>query len=141
VCRDPRLNAITTDLAAGMSQNGVAKKYGFTTPVVWKHVHQHMGAALLQHNLSAPVLEQIRNLNYRTLRILAEAEHGKWKDPAIALDAIRECRRNLELIAKLTGELKQPAANEPVQVQVVYVDAVPRGSEPPPAIDASAESV
>jgi transposase len=46
VCRDPRLHAISADLASGMSQNAVAKKYGFTQPVVWKHTNQHMGAAL-----------------------------------------------------------------------------------------------
>jgi hypothetical protein len=104
-----------------MSLNAVARKYGFTPPVVWKHARQHMGAALLEHNLSAPVLDQIRRLNLRTLSILTEAEHGK-RDPAIALQAIRESRHNLELIAKLTGELKNPEANEPTRVEIVYVD-------------------
>jgi hypothetical protein len=67
--------------------------------------------------MTQPVLQQIRRLNQRSLRILTEAEHGKWKDPAIALQAIRECRHNLELIGKLTGELKSPEANahEPVK--------------------------
>ena len=70
------------------------------------------------------MLDQIRLLNQRTLRILAEAEHGKWKNPSVALDAVRECRRNLELIGKLTGELKSPEANahEPVKVIIEYVD-------------------
>jgi hypothetical protein len=124
-----------------MSYNATAKKYGFTTPVVWKHAREHMGAALLEHNLSQPVLDSIRNLNQRTLHILADAEHGKWKNPEVALKAIAQARSNLELIAKLTGELKQPQANEPTKVEIVYVNAVPRGSEPPPAIDASAEAV
>jgi hypothetical protein len=122
VCRHPRLNQITTDLAAGMSQNAVAKKYGFTQPVVWHHAREHMGAALLEHNLSQPVLEQIRRLNQRTLRILAESESGKYRDPSIALQAIRESRHNCELIAKLTGELKSPEKAEPTRVEIVYVD-------------------
>jgi hypothetical protein len=104
-----------------MSLNAVARKYGFTPPVVWKHAKQHMGAALLEHNLSAPVLDQIRRLNLRTLSILTKAEHGK-RDPAIALQAIRESRHNLELIAKLTGELKNSEAQEPTRVEIVYVD-------------------
>jgi hypothetical protein len=82
-----------------------------------------MGAALLEHNLSQPVLDQIRLLHQRTLRILAEAEHGRWRDPSIALGAIRECRHNLELIAKLTGELKSPAPAEPTRVEIVYVES------------------
>jgi hypothetical protein len=146
VCCDPRLYEITTQLAAGMSQNAAAKKYGFTQQTLWKHSKEHMGAALLEHNLSRPVLDQIRRLNQRTLRILDEAEHGKWRDPAIALVAIRECRHNLELIAKLTGELKSPeAAHEPVRVEIVYIDkqlVVPRASdsEPPSAIESGTDA-
>jgi hypothetical protein len=116
-----------------MSQRAVARRFGFTQEIMRRHANTHMGAALLAHNLSAPVLDQIRRLNQRTLRILSEAEHGKWRDPAIALAAIRECRHNLELIAKLTGELKSPeAAHEPVRVEIVYVDkqlVVPRASD------------
>jgi hypothetical protein len=107
-----------------MSHRAVAKKYGFTQPVVSHHVKEHMGPALTEYNMTQPVLQQIRRLNQRTLRILTEAEHGKWRDPAIALQAIRECRHNLELIGKLTGELKSPEANarEPVKVIIEYVD-------------------
>jgi hypothetical protein len=62
-------------------------------------------------------------LNQRTLRILGEAEHGKYRDPTIALQAIRECRHNGELIARLTGELKSSApSSEPVKVVIEYID-------------------
>ena len=52
----------------------------------------------------------MRSLNGRALRILADAEVAQ--DRATALHAIRECRRNLELIARLTGELDPRAAGE-----------------------------
>jgi hypothetical protein len=133
---------ITGTLASGMSQVAVAKKFRFTQPTVWKHANEHMGAALLEHNLCAPVLDQIRRLNQRTLRILSEAENGKTKDPNVALAAIREAGHNQELIAKLTGELKHPEAAEPTKVEIVYIDKpliVPQASEPPaiesPAIE------
>jgi hypothetical protein len=62
------------------------------------------------------------------LRILQQAEDAK--DHATALAAIRECRRNLELIAKLTGELDQRAAGEtpgaPVTINVLYAPMVPK---------------
>jgi hypothetical protein len=67
-------------------------------------------------------LGEMRKLNTRALRILAEVEGTK--DHATALTAIRECRRNLELIAKLTGELDPRAAGETpggsLQVTVIY---------------------
>jgi hypothetical protein len=46
VCRHPQLNEITGTLAMGMSHRAVAKKYGFTQPVVSHHVKEHMGPAL-----------------------------------------------------------------------------------------------
>jgi hypothetical protein len=93
----------------------------------------------------------MRKLNTRALRILQDAE--KTKDPAMALSAIRECRRNLELIAKLTGELDPRAAGETpggsLQVTINYVqkqnnlevfpqvaasEEMPRAGESSPAI-------
>jgi hypothetical protein len=44
------------------------------------------GPALLEHNLCQPVLDQLRKLQLRTLRILEDAECEQ--DPAIALAAI-----------------------------------------------------
>jgi hypothetical protein len=57
-----------------------------------------------------PTLLEMRRLNQRSLRILAIAEASKDHD--VALRAIAECRRNLELISKLTGELDPHAAGE-----------------------------
>ena len=48
------------------------------------------------------------------------------KDHPVALHAVRECRRNLELIAKLTGELNPLVAGEEtggaLNVTVVYAE-------------------
>jgi hypothetical protein len=146
VCRHPQFHLITTDLAVGMSQRAVARKFGFTQETMRTHANKHMGAKLLEHNLTQPVLDQIRMLNQRTLRILGEAEHGKYRDPTIALQAIREARHNGELIAKLTGELKTSApTNEPVVVRIEYIDkqlvveSNNQSNTPPPAIE-TAES-
>lgn len=75
-------------------------------------------------------------MNALSLRILKAAEDAK--DHSVALCAVRECRRNLELIAKLTGELdpRSPgeASNGALQVTVVYADkaAVQVGSSETP---------
>jgi hypothetical protein len=121
-----------------MSARAVGRKYGFTPPVICKHINEHMGAALVEHNLCAPVLDAIRRLHARTLRVLAAAE-GKG-DLNGALAAIREARGNLTLLAKLTGELRHsdaPDRSEPVNVVVTYVDklaVLPRGDDEPPAL-------
>jgi hypothetical protein len=79
-----------------------------------------MGPELRSYALCEPVLIQIKKLNARTLAILdrAEQEH----DLAIALTAIRESRHNLELIGKLTGELRNTEPSEPTHVEITYVD-------------------
>jgi hypothetical protein len=126
VCKDPRILEITGALANGMSARAVARKYGFTHATMSNHKNAHMGLA----SLETPVLEAIRRLNQRTMVILDKAEQGR-RDPNIALQAIRESRHNLELIAKLTGELKSPEANEPTRVEIVYVDKQLVVNEPP----------
>jgi hypothetical protein len=123
-----------------MSHRAVARKYGFTHPVMDKHVNEHMGPALLEHNLSAPVLDQLRKLQRRTLAILEDAE--REQDGALALDAIGHARRNLELMGRLTGELKHEEPHEPTRVEIVYVDkqlVVERaGDDKPPSLPPAA---
>jgi hypothetical protein len=147
VCRDPKLHQITRDLAAGVSHSAVARKFNLTQPMVSKHVKLHMGDALAQFNLCAPVIDQIKLLSRRCQRILDEADRaGKWKNPTVALQAIRELRNNHELIAKLTGELRSTGpTNEPVVVRIEYIDkqlvveSNNQSNTPPPAIE-TAES-
>jgi hypothetical protein len=107
-------------LASGASQRAVARRFNYTQPVMNKHANEHTGLKLFEHNLIEPTLVRIKQLNQRTLVILARAEDER--DPQIALQAIRESRHNLELIAKLTGELKNPEASEPTRVEIVIVD-------------------
>jgi hypothetical protein len=126
-----------------MSPSATARKFGFTQQTVGKHVHNHMGDALAQFNLCAPVLDQINLLNRRCLRILNEADapNSRWKNPSVALAAVRELRNNHELIARLTGELKSTGpTNEPVTVRIVYVNksqlVVDGSPGDPPVIEA-----
>jgi hypothetical protein len=120
-----------------MAQREAARKFGFNRIVMDKHAAQHLGAGLREHNNNEPVLEQIRKLNLRTLRILSSAEKGEERDPNVALSAIREARANLTLIAKLTGELKTTeAAGGTTRVEVIYVDKLAPAAAEAPAIRA-----
>jgi hypothetical protein len=127
ICRDPRLHAISAALASGRSERSVAREYGFRQALMNVHVREHMGEALAQYNMCVPVLQQIRRLHARTLAILDEAERAQ--DPGIALQAVRECRGNLQLLARLTGELrKDEPPQEPTTVKIRYVDVPLPGS-------------
>jgi len=51
------------------------------------------------------LLGQLKDLQGRTLGILTQAEEAK--DLRTALQAVGQARGNLELLAKVTGELQQ----------------------------------
>jgi hypothetical protein len=128
----------------------IQKRYGVSKSSLERHVSQHVAKAVRKLTASElslsdaaaiaePVLTQMRKLNARSLRILKSAEDAK--DHATALHAVRECRRNLELIAKLTGELDPRAAGEgssgSLEVTVVYADKAAVQVSPPESSDSS----
>jgi hypothetical protein len=119
LCSHPELRRATADIANGMPMRAVGKKYGCSVRAVFVHIHKHMGLALLQTEMSATVLDQLRGLQRRTDRILAAAE--KAKDLNTALRGVHEARENLMGIARLTGEDKSRHA-EATRIEVVYVD-------------------
>ena len=99
----------------------IAKQYGVAIAGLSRHVAEHIQGPLrriIQAEASLtedaqtvqPTLLEMRRLNQRSLRILAIAEESQDHD--VALRAIAECRRHLELISKLTGELDPHAASE-----------------------------
>ena len=74
------------------------------------------------------LLSQVRYLQARALSILDQAEEAG--DLKVALAAIREARGNLELLAKLLGQLQQEGtvnvliAPEWLQVRAVLLQAL-----------------
>jgi hypothetical protein len=134
VCKHPQSHAITADLLARVPYRTIERRYSVSRSALDRHVTQHVAKALRQlvaaeasltdaAMVAAPVLEQMRKLNGRALKILQQAEDAK--DHATALHSIREIRHSLELIAKLTGELDPRAAGEtpgaPLNVTIQYV--------------------
>jgi len=82
---------------------------------------------------SRTILQQMAALHQRALAILARAEAADELDTA--LRAVRECRGNLELLARLDGTLTPASApaTGPITIQVQYVDrptVVQPGSTP-----------
>lgn len=137
LCSHPQLRDITSDLMRRVPYREIEKRYSLSKSAIDRHVARHVTKALRQlaaaekgmsitdaAAIAEPVLLEMRKLNSRALRILTDAEDSK--DNETALKAVRECRRNLELIAKLTGELDPRAPGETpgttIQVQVNYVE-------------------
>ena len=136
VCNHERAAEIGRDLLHGVSYRAIAKQYGVAIAGLSRHVAEHIQGPLrriIQAEASLtedaqtvqPTLLEMRRLNQRSLRILAIAEESKDHD--VALRAIAECRRNLELISKLTGELDPHAMGEAggqgLVVNVVYTSS------------------
>lgn len=155
VCDSPDLARISGDLMKRLPQRVVARRYGISTASINRHLrHVETGIRLLigaeraclkvqdvgdAAAVTRPVLSQLRELHVRTLRILELSEVEK--DHAVALGAVREARRNLELLARLTGELDPRAPGEgsggPLQVTIVYQDRPAIApSQEMPAVDA-----
>lgn len=109
VCEHPELEAIDKALVGGASNRSLASLYDVSEAAVRRHKTNHLPAKLVMAEKAAEVAEaddllaQVQDLQARTLFILEEAE--TTKQHRIALSAIREARSNLELLAKLVGQL------------------------------------
>jgi hypothetical protein len=127
-------------LVAGEPYRSVANRYeSLSQASVQRHSENHLPATLAQAKEAEMVahaddlLEQMRDLQVRTFAILEAAEASEQH--RTALSAIREARGNLELLAKLLGELDdRPTVNvlissEWLELRAVIVGALERYSE------------
>jgi hypothetical protein len=139
VCTHPDREAIDEALVVGASNRAVASKCDVSEAAVRRHKGNHLPARLVMAEKAAEVahaddlLAQVRDLQGRALAILDRAEEsGEWRT---ALSAIREARGNLELLAKLLGELdERPVLNlnvspEWLELRAVIVGALEPHSE------------
>ena len=134
ICEHPEGEAIDSALVGDASNRSIASLFDVSEASVRRHKANHLPAKLLMAQKAAEVvqadnlLEQLRDLQQSTLKILAEAEQAKQY--RTALGAIREARGNLELLAKLLGELDdRPTVNvlispEWLELRTVIVGAL-----------------
>lgn len=114
VCAHPRLDEINIALAAGRSYRDTAVRFGPVKSALLRHAKSHLphiaprviekarGAALVR---AEDILTQLAELQASALAVLAKAE--ETGDIRGATGAITTARGNLELIAKLLGELRE----------------------------------
>ena len=117
VCGHAQREAIELALVdPGESFRNIAARFSVSVSALHRHKAAHLPALLAKAQAAAEVaqaddlLAQVRKLQARALSILASAERAG--DLRTALLAIREARSNLELLAKLLGELdERPQVN------------------------------
>ncbi len=110
ICNHEKRADIDAALLAEEPYRGIAKRYGAGASAVLRHrehLPKHLAKAKDAEEITQAdtLLEQVRNLQTRALSILDRADEAG--DLRTALGAIREARSNLELLAKLLGELQQ----------------------------------
>jgi len=127
VCAHAERRAIDRELVAGHLVNRrIATQRTLSEAAVRRHAANHLPATLVaaaeaedvRHALD--VLAQLKAINGASLAILSEARHQR--DPDTALKAIDRIQRQIELQAKLLGELDdRPQINVLVMPEWVTV--------------------
>ena len=138
VCEHPEREAIDRALVGGASNRSAASLYDVSEAAVRRHKSNHLPAKLVMAERAAEIaeadtlLEHVKGLQERAYAILEKAE--KAGELRTALGAIREARGNLELLAKLLGELdERPVVNLNVSPEWLELRAVIVGAlEPHP---------
>ena len=151
VCTHPQREEINKALVRNEKFRYVAERYGLSTTALHRHKAEHMPVALVKAQEAADVAEaddllsQVRYLQGKAMSILGKAEAAG--DLRTALGAIREARGNLELLAKLMGELSDaPTVNvllspEWVTVQGIIIRALEPHDEARQAVVAALAGV
>lgn len=138
VCGHPKRPAIDRALVAGESSNRrIAAQYGTTERAIRDHKANHLKVRMLKAvdrreeadiRTAIDVVGQLRTINGAALSILKEAR--KSRDGELALKAIDRIQRQIELQAKLIGELQQEGttniivAPEWVSIRTVMLTAL-----------------
>ncbi len=130
VCAHGERAAIDAALAAGEAVRTVASRYvPLSKTAVQRHKDEHMTEMLRkarqaregatdEHALD--VVKQLKAINGASLQILHEARQGQ--DPQTALKAVDRIQRQIELQAKLLGQLdERPQVNLVISPEWVQV--------------------
>jgi hypothetical protein len=116
VCSHDERDAIEDAFIAGTPKRRIATRYGVTEQALRRHIREHLPELLAlardaeRAARADTLLDRVEHLQQRTEAILAATEGTDLY--GVQLGAIREMRRNLELIGEVTKELdRTPTLN------------------------------
>jgi hypothetical protein len=131
VCTHPDRNAIDEALAGGSSARDIAASFRVSEDAVARHKGQHLRLRLMEARNSAEeseraqaldVLAQLKAINAASLGVLRDARQSG--DGELVLKAVDRVQRQIELLAKLLGELdERPQVNVLVMPEWVTLRA------------------
>jgi hypothetical protein len=135
VCSHPERSDLDEALVAGESTGKLAGRYRtIHERALRRHRDNHLPAKLVLAHEAEEVatadnlLEKVQDFQSRTLAILDKAEAAG--DLRTALGAIREARGNVELLAKLLGELDERPQVNVIMIAPEVRDAIVRALTP-----------
>ncbi len=111
VCDHPQRDNIDNLLVKADAFRNIAEHFSLFLGALHRHKSEHIDENLAkakeakEASQAGNLLDQLRDLQKKALRILSKAEANQ--DYRAATSAIREARGCLELLAKLLGELNQ----------------------------------
>ena len=111
VCRHPDRPAIDTMLVNHKPFRAISRQFGLSKDAVLRHHDDHLPAVLAQARAAEDVahaidiVAQLKAINAAALAVLADARARG--DGELALKAIDRVQRQVELQAKLVGELDE----------------------------------
>lgn len=116
VCAHPRRMDIEKAHVEGQAARAIARRLGISRNALFRHVRaNHVLARIAkvverkQVAEGSELLERLLDLNRQTMEILSKARRGGKSD--LALKAISRAEAQLELQARLVGELKDRQVN------------------------------
>jgi len=116
VCAHPERAIIDAALVAGTPNRRIATQHGLSEAAVRRHAAEHLPASLVTAageeatRQALDVLAQLKQINASSVAILAEARRAK--DGDLALKAVDRIHKQIELQAKLLGDLdERPVVN------------------------------
>jgi len=132
VCNHPKRLEIDRQLVQGISHTRISREYDVSINSVMRHAENHLSRQLVksmemkQAMQNAGLVNEIESLLNKSKSILNKAEaDGKLN---LALNAIRETRGTLELMAKICATIYQIQAQE-LQAQQGIDDDTTRAQE------------
>jgi hypothetical protein len=117
ICTHPERAAIDQALVSGGSFRDIAGRYGLTKSSIERHKTEHLPQTIIKAaeeediRHAIDIVRQLKAINSTTLNILSDAR--AIKDHAMALKAVDRLQRQIELQARLLGELDdRPQVNQ-----------------------------
>ena len=117
ICTHPERETIDLALMGNNPLRDIARQWRVSKDAVARHKADHIPIHLAKAEEAREVttaddlLGQLLSLNRETITILREARTGKDKDNELALKAIARAEKQIELQARLLGELKDTTVN------------------------------